>query len=434
MFLKLHYNNYKKKMKFNNDLKSIENLRSLIRSFDKWKLRDFEMTYKDTSDGEINTLEDSHDMDYLIDLSEGQRFMEIFIENNEEHEINDNLLETTEIVDLEEGIGTNFNPLTRSIDDFTLISQEINMMRKKNPQTVNEFVEVGKSELEKMEKEKQAAMEEARRNKETILELTKRLEKAESFMEEKYGKLDETICQVNFLEEENKVLKSRIEELDLLKLKDPNDVVSPDKPKKQTPKFNLTDHSLIIPEELQRTLNIQGDMTESKTKARRNSFKNDRPPEFRPKPMKFKKNLVNRFVVMTKHNEITCDECKVGPIIGRRFNCVICPDYDLCEKCEENSVHEHPMIRHLGENNDFEWDINTNYPKLKQKESVKKMVMTAREIECLDKEKSDLLDYLLRDKKKKNAEKLKKKLLKDFKHLGMDDFYVYVKDKAKKCK
>ena len=132
-------------MKFNNDLKSIENLRSLIRSFDKWKLRDFEMTYKDTSDGEINTLEDSHDMDYLIDLSEGQRFMEIFIENNEEHEANDNLLETTEIVDLEEGIGTNFNPLTRSIDDFTLISQEINMMRKKNPQTVNEFVEVGPS-------------------------------------------------------------------------------------------------------------------------------------------------------------------------------------------------------------------------------------------------------------------------------------------------
>jgi hypothetical protein len=52
------------------------------------------------------------------------------------------------------------------------------------------------------------------------------------------------------------------------------------------------------------------------------------------------------------HDEIRCDGCKIKPIVGNRYHCSVCQDFDLCEKCElENyqlGIHKHCfiMIRH----------------------------------------------------------------------------------------
>ncbi|CAO4373695.1 unnamed protein product [Caenorhabditis nigoni] len=45
------------------------------------------------------------------------------------------------------------------------------------------------------------------------------------------------------------------------------------------------------------------------------------------------------------HLRVFCDECK-GQVIGHRFKCTVCADYDLCQGCEAKGIHaDHIMIR-----------------------------------------------------------------------------------------
>lgn len=45
------------------------------------------------------------------------------------------------------------------------------------------------------------------------------------------------------------------------------------------------------------------------------------------------------------HEEIACDSCK-KPIIGFRYKCITCPDFDLCSKCELLEAHpDHYLLR-----------------------------------------------------------------------------------------
>ena len=48
------------------------------------------------------------------------------------------------------------------------------------------------------------------------------------------------------------------------------------------------------------------------------------------------------------HPGVICDGCN-GPIIGTRYKCTICEDFDFCEKCEEknNGDHGHPLLKIL---------------------------------------------------------------------------------------
>lgn len=45
------------------------------------------------------------------------------------------------------------------------------------------------------------------------------------------------------------------------------------------------------------------------------------------------------------HTGVTCDGCQ-GSIVGSRYKCVICPNYDLCDDCSSLGLHsEHNMIK-----------------------------------------------------------------------------------------
>lgn len=53
-----------------------------------------------------------------------------------------------------------------------------------------------------------------------------------------------------------------------------------------------------------------------------------------------KKPEVHQFI----HRSITCDGCRKHPLVGVRYKCMVCDDYDLCKDCESNG-HPHPMLR-----------------------------------------------------------------------------------------
>jgi len=45
------------------------------------------------------------------------------------------------------------------------------------------------------------------------------------------------------------------------------------------------------------------------------------------------------------HSRVSCDGCEQFPIVGVRYKCSVCPDFDYCETCEANVDHPHPFIK-----------------------------------------------------------------------------------------
>ena len=45
------------------------------------------------------------------------------------------------------------------------------------------------------------------------------------------------------------------------------------------------------------------------------------------------------------HEKVSCSECKISPIAGIRFKCVCCPNFDICEFCEDILDHPHPFLK-----------------------------------------------------------------------------------------
>ncbi|KAM3833983.1 sequestosome-1-like, partial [Diretmus argenteus] len=44
------------------------------------------------------------------------------------------------------------------------------------------------------------------------------------------------------------------------------------------------------------------------------------------------------------HPNVTCDGCE-GAVVGTRFKCTVCPDYDLCSPCQAKGLHkDHALL------------------------------------------------------------------------------------------
>jgi len=72
----------------------------------------------------------------------------------------------------------------------------------------------------------------------------------------------------------------------------------------------------------------------------------------------------NKFNCKTVHDGIKCDNCLKMPIIGIRYKCSICDNYNLCEKCEEENAnsqkHNHTFIKMRKKEEILTKQINNN--------------------------------------------------------------------------
>ena len=53
-----------------------------------------------------------------------------------------------------------------------------------------------------------------------------------------------------------------------------------------------------------------------------------------------------------KHQNITCNGCHQEGILGMRWKCLVCEDYDLCSVCYFGGKHDmlHEFVRLLTQN------------------------------------------------------------------------------------
>jgi len=45
------------------------------------------------------------------------------------------------------------------------------------------------------------------------------------------------------------------------------------------------------------------------------------------------------------HERVECDGCGKAPILGVRYKCSICKDFDYCATCEDRKGHEHAFLK-----------------------------------------------------------------------------------------
>ncbi|CAD8082326.1 unnamed protein product [Paramecium primaurelia] len=54
------------------------------------------------------------------------------------------------------------------------------------------------------------------------------------------------------------------------------------------------------------------------------------------------------------HTYHTCDGCQIHPIIGSRFKCLECPDFDLCESCQSKNLHNNHKLFKISNSQELE--------------------------------------------------------------------------------
>ena len=125
------------------------------------------------------------------------------------------------------------------------------------------------------------------------------------------------------------------------------------------------------------------------------------------------KNKNNKLNIKTIHNNVACNSCEILPIIGKRFKCMICYNFDFCENCEIKLYHPHPMIRMVEKiDNQF-----SNYiDKLNFKFDKKKDKIIE---DNLVKQKKELLEFMFGS----ITNTQKNELIEKYPDLNIEEFY-----------
>jgi hypothetical protein len=129
--------------------------------------------------------------------------------------------------------------------------------------------------------------------------------------------------------------------------------------------------------------------------------------------------------VKTTHHGIKCNKCGKNPIIGYRYKCSICKNYNLCENCEEKNYeteeHSHNFIKMRNEEKKNEIKQEKKEEKKEEKKIIIKEVDKEKKIEKIE-YKYELLE--------KNDETFKKNVFEEEKDDVKFEFTIVNKGNA----
>ena len=83
--------------------------------------------------------------------------------------------------------------------------------------------------------------------------------------------------------------------------------------------------------------------------SKKKTKKKEKEPEPESESDKEPKNKKKAKAKLQTHKGYECLNCEMNPIKGARYQCVKCPNFNLCSQCEQQKGHGHVMIRFFKE-------------------------------------------------------------------------------------
>lgn len=394
MFLKLVSKDSVKKMKFKDEWTALPKLRNLVESVFGLPPDSFYLKFQDSED-ELVTLSDLHDMEYFLNSAAEQKFAVVFVEEKEQEQDNGgNSQEFIDISQLESAAAVK-PPADDIVINEEPFPEQQNRVSQPNETPLRDDqiidvvendvqtppLELDRARLDGLESESSTCSEvegeplrepepephpepNPQPNPEPEAETQP---EAESEPEETpiFSHYFDVLNPRNFLNTIDNFLRP-----------------APQSASSNFPTYTMTQSSHIPPRDETPTVTesqvlpvspiitsledrirtLEGKLQELNQKLDRKVDQNVSEPTrdltwtFPPVT-----NVESCTIQANCHPGVSCDGCHRSPIVGRRFKCLVCNNFDLCEACEAKGDHLHPMIRIVTPGN------NMHYHRLQKK-------------------------------------------------------------------
>ena len=197
-------------------------------------------------------------------------------------------------------------------------------------------------ETEKLKNNTQNNIKEETINEENSLALKSSVFKNQNNLDQKESIINQDLSknQINFTTEQSKEFQKEINKLKSQYLEELN------KKYKSIANKKISEFMKNLGEEIKTEndiflTNILGKMEEISSK------KENKEPLQLSKILENKNDRIfeTGSSISTVHKGIKCSNCGIDPIIGIRYKCLMCDNFNLCEKCEkleDNNINSHP--------------------------------------------------------------------------------------------
>ena len=301
MFLKVLFREIVKKMKFKEEWATLPNFLELIKELTGLPVGSFNVRFED-AEGDMIPIADCHDLEYFVTSFTDQKFATIYVTEKDEADRsagfmdisqNEKLQQAEQQAAFEERIEQESQTEAVNNDDKATDAPQMKIETEEMPHPSQSFWAELQNSINNSQTNTQNANAQVPSFEVLLQSVTSAL-----------GPLFQTRAAAN----NNTYLETRLAELES-KL----NTMSQNMSQNTSQQHNISATSQNI------------------------------APE--PKPTPKEPEVV--------HFGVSCDECGVTPIKGRRYKCLVCHNFDLCTECEQRTQHEHPMVRCNAQGNHY---------------------------------------------------------------------------------